>query len=98
MSDTKKSRKVPNNVIDYIVCGTENELEINATAHNEQVANLDNIPGIPMEIEVDTHNCEILPDGVIVRHSRDGKDLGKVKNKEDIKKIKAEAEKEQETR
>ena len=98
MSDTKKSRKVLNNVIDYIVCGTENELEINAIAHNEQAANLDNIPGIPMEIEVDTHNCEILPDGVIVRHSRDGKDLGKVKNKEDIKKIKAEAEKEQETR
>lgn len=98
MSDTKKSKKVPNNVIDYIVCGTENELEINATAHNEQAANLNDIPGIPMEISVDTHNCEILPNGKIVRHSKDGKDLGKVTNKNDIKVIKEVAEKEQEVR
>ena len=51
-----------------------------------------------MEISVDTHNCEILPNGEIVRHSKDGKDLGKVTNKNDIKVIKEVAEKEQEVR
>ena len=95
MSDTKKARKVPDNVIDYIVYGTENELKIDATAKNEQEANINNIPGIPMEINVDTHNCEILPNGEIVRHSSDGKDLGKVTNSNDIKKIKAEAAREE---
>lgn len=95
MSDTKKSRKVPDNVIDYIVYGTENELIIDATAKNEQEANINNIPGIPMEISVDTHNCEILPNGEIDRRSADGKELGKVTNPTDVKRIKAEAEREE---
>lgn len=55
MSDTDIKKQVPNNIINYIVCGEEpgkepNIYEMNAAAAKTQEANLNNIPGIPMEI------------------------------------------------
>ena len=60
MSETKK---IPDNLINYIVFGNENELEINETGANSQKA-VHNIPGIPMEISaVDCTITNETPDG-----------------------------------
>lgn len=65
MSETKnKSKEVPNNVIDYIVYGTEKGLNIEVTGKNEQNANVNDIPGIPMEIKAE--------DATITNETKDG--------------------------
>lgn len=80
MSETRKSRQIPDNTINYIVFGKENELELTATG-KEQMA-VHTIPGIPMEITVEPHSFEILPNGEIVRKGRNGEKLpGKVTSK-----------------
>ena len=79
MSETNKSKEVPKNTIAYMVYGAEKEITVKSA--NQQPANVNEIPGIPMEIPVDTHTCEILPNGEIVR-KKDGKQLpGEVTNK-----------------
>ena len=63
MSETSKTKKIPDNLINYIVFGNENELEINETGANTQEA-VHNVPGIPMEISaVDCTITNETPDG-----------------------------------
>ena len=73
MSELKNKGKVTTT---YMVCGTDGKGLIVEEA-KEQPA-VGQIPGIPMEIVVDTHNCKIMPDGTIVREGRNGQNLGKV--------------------
>ena len=75
----------------YMVCGTDGK-NLTVTAAKEQPA-VENIPGIPMKINVDIHMCEILPNGEIVRKGIDGKKLGSVTNPAIAKKLQKEAEK-----
>ena len=93
MSETKKLKQIPNNTTNYIVFGKENELEqIKVTGQNEQAA-VHNIPGIPMEIQVDPHTFEIAPNGEIIRKGKDGKQIpGKVTSKKVIDAVKGEQE------
>lgn len=51
MSETRKSRQIPDNVINYTVQGVNEELKIEDAKGNSQKANVNNIPGIPMVIE-----------------------------------------------
>lgn len=93
MSETKKTKQIPNNTTNYIVFGKEHELEqVKVAGQNEQNA-VHNIPGIPMEIQVDPHTFEIAPNGEIIRKGKDGKKLpGKVTNKKVVDAVKREQE------
>ena len=94
MSETRKTK--PNNTINYIVFGNENELEINETGANKQDA-VHNIPGIPMEIQVDSHTFDIAQNGEVIRKGKDGKRLpGTVTNKKVVDAVRKE-QKEQDT-
>jgi len=76
MSDTK-NQEVPNNVINYIVYGQEQEkLKITETAKNTQDANIYNIPGIPMEIQGEEF--------IVTNETKDGKVVVKDKKTGDI--------------
>jgi len=82
MSETKNAKTLP--TINYIVFGKDKDLELTATGNEQQAVN--NIPGIPMEIQVEPHTFEIAPNGEIIRKGMNGDKLpGVVKNK-DIKK------------
>ena len=86
MSETSKS-KANNKTITYMVYGAEEKDKLTVKASNEQPTN---IPGIPMEISVDTHSFDIEPDGTIVRKNRNGEKLpGKVTDKKVIQAVQA---------
>ena len=63
MSETSKSKNIPNKTITCVVYGAEND-KLNIKDSNEQPMN---IPGIPMEISVDPHSFEIAPNREIIR-------------------------------
>ena len=66
MSETSKSKKeVPNNVINSIAYGVDEKLKIERVTENEHKANVNNIPGIPMEIEPE--------DFIVTNETEDGR-------------------------
>lgn len=82
MSETKRAKTLP--TTNYIVFGKYKDLELNATGKEQPAVN--DIPLIPMEINVESHTFEIAPNGEIIRKGMNGEKLpGVVKNK-DIKK------------
>ena len=85
MSDTNKSKNIPNKTITCMVYGAENDKLI-VKDSNEQPTN---IPGIPMEISVEPHTFEIAANGEIIRKDKNGEKLqGKVNDKKVIKAVK----------
>lgn len=72
MSETKKSRKIPNNVINYTLQGIDEKLKLENVKGNSQEANINNIPGIPMEIPMEND--------VITNETKDGRAVVKDKN------------------
>lgn len=85
MSETSKSKNIPNKTITCVVYGAEND-KLNIKDSNEQPTN---IPGIPMEIPVDPHTFEIAPNGEIIRKSKNGEKLpGKVTDKKVVNAVK----------
>ena len=86
MSETSKVKGSNKATITYMVYGAEKD-KLTVKASNEQPTN---IPGIPMEISVDTHSFDIEPDGTIVRKNRNGEKLpGKVTDKKVIQAVQA---------
>ena len=87
MSETKKSNKT----ITCMVYGCEKDNQLAIKDSNEQPTE---IPGIPMEINVDTHNCQIAPNGEIIRRDvKTGQVMpGKVTNKKVIEALKGKEE------
>lgn len=66
MSETSKSKKeVPNNVINSIAYGVDEKLKIERVTENEHNANVNSIPGIPMEIETES--------SIFTNETKDGK-------------------------
>ncbi len=78
MSDTKKSKEVPNNIIGYMVYGIDEKLKIDNVRGNKQEANIDNIPGIPMEIGVEENiiTNETPDKRIAVKDKKTGKIIG----------------------
>ena len=92
MSETNKSKKIPNNTTNYIVFGKEKDLEISVTGENHQDA-VHIVPGIPMEISVEPHSFAIDKDGTIIRKDKNGNKLpGKVTDKKVINAVKGRQE------
>lgn len=89
MSDTKK--QPPTNVMKYMAFGVDKVVKVERA--NEQLGNVNDIPGIPMEINVDTHNCEIAPNGEIIRRDSKTKQVmpGKVTDKKVADTLKKQA-------